>query len=462
VAQREFGEPLKSAVNLLPVKIAGGSLVVSALALLLAGGAHALPFTHVQIDDPTVTNGDGFGSSVAIDGNNVVVGAPGNDSAGIDANVGQAYRFDLASGGLLQTYDDPTITIADIFGTSVAIFGNNVVVGAPSDDTNGANIGQAHIFDATTGNVLHTLDDPTVTTSDFFGNSVAIDGNNVLVGAHGDDTNGVGNANIGQAHLFDATTGNLVRTFDDPTITVGDNFGFSVAIDGNNALIGAFGDNSNGSTVGQAYLFDIITGNLLRTFDDPTVTSGDQFGVSVAIDGGNVLIGALRDDSGGVNVGQAHLFDAATGNLLRTFDDPTPTSQDHFGHAVAISGDRVLIGAPLDDTNSEDAGQAHLFDAVTGALLQTFNDPVVDADLETGDHFGTALAMVGDDILIGEARDDTNGFNVGQVYHFSASAVPIPEPGSLSLISAGLAGIGFVMWRRRTKRGGSENMLRSP
>ncbi|MEO1603493.1 MAG: FG-GAP repeat protein, partial [Pseudomonadota bacterium] len=120
--------------------------------------------------------------------------------------------------------------------------------------------------------LLQTFDDPTVTTSDQFGVSVALDGNNILIGAHSDDTNG---GNVGQAHLFDATTGALLRTFDDPTATTGDNFGFSVALDGNNVLIGAQGDGTNGDGVGQAHLFDATTGALLRTFNDPTVTGND-------------------------------------------------------------------------------------------------------------------------------------------------------------------------------------------
>ena len=61
--------------------------------------------------------------------------------------------------------------------------------------------------------------------------------------------------------------------------------------------------------------------------------------------------------------------------LSQTFNDPTPTAVDQFGFSVSVSGDNVLIGAPLDSTNSPFVGQAHLFSATTGALLQTFNDP---------------------------------------------------------------------------------------
>ncbi len=166
-----------------------------------------------------------------------------------------SFVFSPAYGTLLQTFDDPTPTLTDQFGVSVSISGNNVLVGAFADDTNGENVGQAHLFDATTGAFLRTFVDPTPTTEDDFGFSVSISGNNVLVGAIGDDTNG---EDIGQAHLFDATTGALLKTFDDPTVTTEDQFGFWVAIDGNSVLVGARFDDTNGVDVGQAHLFETI------------------------------------------------------------------------------------------------------------------------------------------------------------------------------------------------------------
>ena len=78
------------------------------------------------------------------------------------------------------------------------------------------------------------------------------------------------------------------------------------------------------------------TTSLRHTFDVPTPTLADEFGTSVSIDGNNILIGAPGNDSNGGNVGQAHLFDVTTGNLVFTFDVPTPTLADEFGASVAI------------------------------------------------------------------------------------------------------------------------------
>jgi outer membrane protein assembly factor BamB len=361
-------------------------------------------------NDPTPTGGDLFGDSVALNGNYVLIGARGDDTLG--NNDGQAHLFDVVTGGLLWTFNDPTPTDGDRFGDSVALDGNNVLIGARGDDTLGSFVGQAYLFDATTGNLLRTFNDPTVTEADQFGSSVALDGNNVLIGARSHRTQGV---QVGQAHMFDAVTGGLLQTFNNPSP---DDFGFgsAVALNGNSVLIGDPFDATLGVEVGQAHLFDAVTGNLLQTFNDPTPTPklddidmGDRFGDSVALDGNHVLIGARFDDTLGEEVGQAHLFDATTGNLLRTFNIPAPTGFDRFGDSVALDGNNVLIGASRGDT-------AYLFDATTGNLLRTFNDPAVTA---TG--YGGSVALHGYGVLIGDSGDRTFGSQRGQAYLFSVA-----------------------------------------
>ena len=201
---------------------------------------------------------------------------------------------------LLQTFDDPTVTDGDNIFFTVALSGDRVLIGTVNNDTQGGNVGQAHLFDATTGALLQTFDDPAETGVDRFGTSVALSGDRVLIGARLRRHAGRG---VGQAHLFDATTGVLLATFDDPTVTDGDNFGSSVALSGDRVLIGAPFDDTQGANVGQAHLFDATTGALLRTFADPTVTEGDNFGRSVALDGDRALVGAQRRHAGRCRAG---------------------------------------------------------------------------------------------------------------------------------------------------------------
>ncbi len=220
-----------------PIRFLARPAGIIVVTLVLATSARA-QFTLSRIfDDPTITNRDRFGISMALKSNRVLIGRE-DDTNGL--NVGQAHLFDI-SGSPVQVFDDPTPTNQDRFGHAVALDAGFALIGAPNDDTNGTDTGQAHLFDVTNGNLLQTLHDPTPTDADRFGSSVAQDGNLTLVGAPGDDTQGIG---IGQAHLFDATTGAPIRTFDDPTVTDFDNFGESVAINAGRVLIGASGDST--------------------------------------------------------------------------------------------------------------------------------------------------------------------------------------------------------------------------
>ncbi|MGI9592605.1 MAG: WD40 repeat domain-containing protein, partial [Myxococcota bacterium] len=333
-----------------------------------------------------------------------------------------AHLFDAATGALIRTFDDPTVTGSDNFGGAVDLAGNLVLIGAPGDSTAGFLSGQAHLFDASTGALLHTFTDPTG-TGDRFGLAVAVDGNQVLIG---DPADGTVFFQVGQAHVFDATTFVLIRTLVDPTPTTVDFFGSAVDLQDNQALVGAQNDSTLINQGGQAYLFDATTGALIQTYDDPTPDDFANFGRAVAIDGNEVLIGADFDGSG-----EAHLFNASTGALLETFSDPTPTMGDQFGIAVALlEGDRVLIGAALDDTEGSNVGQAHVFDSSDGSLMQTIDHP----SPTTIDTFSVAVAMDAERLVIGAENDDDAGTNVGRVYTFlEPSLVPIPLPGALGL-----------------------------
>ncbi|MBI1928346.1 FG-GAP repeat protein, partial [Candidatus Poribacteria bacterium] len=167
----------------------------------------------------------------------------------------------------------------------------------------------------------------------------------------------------------------LTQTLLNPTPAASDYFGFSVSVDGDRVLVGAYGDDTGATDAGAAYLFDAVTGVLLHTFTNPTPAGGDLFGWSVSVDGDRILVGAVLDDTGASDAGAAYLFDAVTGVLLQTFTNSTPAGGDLFGYSVSVNGDRVLVGAMSDDTGTTDAGAAYLFDAVTGVLLQTFTNP---------------------------------------------------------------------------------------
>ncbi|NEQ65677.1 MAG: PQQ-like beta-propeller repeat protein, partial [Symploca sp. SIO2D2] len=368
-----------------------------------------------------------FGSSVAIDGENVLIGAKGKN-AGVIESVGEAYLFNASTGDCVQTFYNPDPQIGEYFGLSVAIDGENVLIGALA--------GEAYLFDASTGDLVQTFKNPYWQVGDYFGSSVAIDGENVLVGAKGKNAGVI--ESVGETYLFNASTGNLVQTFYNPSPQVDDYFGSSVAIDGENVLIGAEQKDVDGVLdVGGAYLFNASTGDLVQTFKAPDLGFIDFFGSSVTIDGENVLIGALAADVSGVtNAGEAYLFNASTGDLVQTFYNPSPQNSEYFGSSVAIDGENVLIGVERQTFPGRVyAGEAYLFDASTGNLLQTFKNPELVA---TGDFFGSSVAIDGKNVLIGgehqevaylfkAANTNTRSFTPGKVKVLNKSAKQTKE-----------------------------------
>ncbi len=127
---------------------------------------------------------------------------------------------------------------------------------------------------------------------------------------------------------------------------------------------------------GIAHVFDAATGNLVATLDNPTPGDGDSFGDAVAVSGSHVVVGARRDDSAGLhNNGAAYVFDAATGDLVTTLISPSPELSDEFGWSVAIAGNTAVVGSRYDDTTGNNSGQAYVFDALTGSLITTLANP---------------------------------------------------------------------------------------
>ncbi|MGB5960632.1 MAG: CHAT domain-containing protein [Coleofasciculaceae cyanobacterium] len=319
----------------------------------------------------------------------------------------------------LVTFLNPTPTSGENFGFSIAAVGTNVLIGAPNASPGGvANAGLAYLFD-NTGVLLQTFSKPTApVANEQFGFSVAALGTDVLIGAPFDNTAA---SESGAVYLFNGTTGALLNTLTTPTAELGAGFGWSVAGVGNNILVGAPFTLSPGGGIfqaGSAYLFDGTTNALLQTFNNPTPGVSDQFGYSVSGLGANVLIGAPYKDVGGlIDVGSAYIFDSTTGALSQTLDNPTPAASDFFGWSVAGVGTNALVGALGDSTGAVNAGSAYLFDGTTGALQQTFNNP----NPGVGDFFGRSVAAVGSNVLIGAHSADIGAANAGAAYLFDGT-----------------------------------------
>src|SRR5439155_15529085 len=116
---------------------------------------------------------------------------------------------------------------------------------------------------------------------------------------------------------------------------------------GNTVVVGAYVDVTGAMDIGSAYVFNATTGALVATLNNPTPADFDYFGSSVAVSGNTVVVGALYDDTGATDAGSAYVFNAATGALVATLNNPTPSNADYenFGSSVAVSSITVVVGA---------------------------------------------------------------------------------------------------------------------
>lgn len=347
-----------------------------------------------------------FGGGASISGNIIAAGAFGNNGG-----AGVVYVHDAVSGLLLQTIQNPTSTPNESFGGGVRLDGKRLVASAPNAD---GDRGVVYLFDAATGSLLHTFVNPNAGVGDHFGGGLDINGDKVAIGALDAD---VGAADSGVAYLFDAVTGNLLQTFDNPTPDAGDNFGH-VQVSGTNVVVGAKFDDTSATDAGVAYLFDATTGGLVHTFLNPTPSSGDEFSNGMAIADNRVVLGSRYDDTAGTNSGAAYMFDAVTGDLVHTFVNPTPAAGDQFGQSIAMSGSSILIGEWQDDPGGAvNAGAAYLFDAVSGSLEQTILNPAP----QNSDFFGSGPDIDGRNMVQGITYRDGHS---GIVYFFQETFGP--------------------------------------
>ncbi|MCB9838777.1 MAG: hypothetical protein H6813_05515 [Phycisphaeraceae bacterium] len=347
---------------------------------------------------------DYFGSSVAIDGDLAIIGADGDDDNGFDS--GSAYVFHVLTGQQLAKLLPSDGAAGDEFGASVAISGGLAVVGAIGGDDNGYGSGSAYVFDVNTGQQLVKLLPSDGAAGRGFGYSVAISGGLAIVGARLDEDNG---RRSGSAYVFDAETGQQLHKLLALDGTSADYLGGSVAIDSGLAILGAHGDDDHGSGRGSVYVFDATTGQQLEIILPDDGAAGVGFGASVASNDGLVLVGA-----GAFITGSAYVFDPMTWQQQHKLLHNDGFVSDLFGRPVAISGGLAIIGASGDDDNGVNSGSAYVFDAKTGQQLVK----LLPSDGAFADRFGQSVAISDGLALVGAWEDGDNGDFSGSAYLF--------------------------------------------
>jgi hypothetical protein len=359
---------------------------------------------------------DRFGSSVALSGNIAIVGAYLDDDAG--AGSGSAYLYDASTGIQLRKLVAADGAAGDQFGWSVSVSGTRAIVGAPLNDAGAANTGSAYVFDVGSGNQLRKLVAADAAAGNQFGWSVALSGNTAVVGAYLD--NHAGNES-GSAYVFDVASGNQIAKLTASDAAAGDRFGWSVAVSGNAVVVGAPSDDDSGNSSGSVYVFDASTGNPLRKLTAADAAAGDQFGWSVGLSGNTAVLGSVLDDDNGTDAGSAYVFDVSSGNQIAKLTASDAAAGDRFGVSVSVSGNTAVVGASLDDTGATDVGSAYVFDVNTGNQLAK----LAASDGAAGDWFGSSVCASGNTAVIGSVFDDGTAVNTGSAYVFDATN-PVP------------------------------------
>jgi hypothetical protein len=412
------------------------SMILSCVLLLSAAPVFGQYAQTEKLLASDVKSDAEFGNAIATDGGRAIIGAHFDYNAtGITA--GSAYIFELGTTGnwteVAKIRGDETQP--ESFGSSVDISGNRAIVGAPLENSAGAFAGAVYIFERdATGSWVRVAKilASDAEAGDRFGWSVAINGDEAIVGAINEDT---GHSNAGKAYIFKRdSAGNWTETaqIQPGDITAVQEFANAVAVDGNTAVIGASkAGHAGGSFAGAAYIFERDAAgnwNEVGTLVASDAEPNDYFGTSVFIDGGRIIIGAPYEDAGGDEAGAAYIFERdAAGNWNQVSklvaSDAEPI--DWFGYSVAISGNRAVVGAHLEDTGRSDAGAAYIFER-DGAGNWSEAAKIQASDKEFGENFGKSVGISGSFILVG-APKDRDGFLIenGAVYVFAGAPVGI-------------------------------------
>jgi hypothetical protein len=380
---------------------------------LLGASAPAAQHEIQQIQEPLEIF-ESLGRSMSVSGTTALVGAPFQDQM-----RGAVYVYDLIGGAWVGT---AVLTASDgtpggQFGFTVDLDGERAAIGS--------NQSTVYVFEREGGSWAETrIAAASSMWADAFGLDVALDGTTLLASAAYDDTLG---ANAGAVYAYELAgglwTGTAKLLASDGA--AGDRFGDDLDLDGDRALIGAFGTAGRGPATGSAYVFERAGGVWSEVqelaADNPSAESA--FGSDVSLSGDVALIGAQAGDTGGEGSGSAYVFELDAGSWSQTAElhPPALGPGDHFGWAVAVDGARALIGAYGDDLKGNDSGTAFVFERrgacwAQKAQLEAFA-------LSAEDWFGWALALDGEAGFVGAPLDDYLAPSSGAAFVYDLASV---------------------------------------
>jgi hypothetical protein len=396
--------------NVIKIKLITASLVLSQIGFDYSSFAH---YQQAKLFPSDANELDSFGVSVAIDGNFAVIGAYQNDSNGSDSGAAYVYEFSGDAWLLRQKLTASDGATGDKFGRSVAIEGNTVVVGAYHDD----NGGSVYVFtrSGTLWSQQQRIAGHDVIAGNRFGISVDIDNNTIVAGAYRNKND------RGAAYVF-TRNGSIWSQQQKLTASDacnGDYFGYSVAIEANIILVGSHKANAGAGSV-YVYERQDTTWSEQSILHASDANDNDYFGCSIAFDGNYAVIGAYECVINGVtDAGAAYVFaKAETGWIERQklFDAFDPCQGDDLGRSVAIDGNTIFAGCPNHRVDSNQAGGVFEFVRIEQNWIQ--QDILTADDANVNDTFGASIAGFNRRIIVGSPYNHNNSQSCGSAYIF--------------------------------------------
>lgn len=403
---------------------------ITAASMLLAQAATAQPLNETHIlapGDPTASLQ--FGDHVDLYGGVAIVSGLGLWTVPVP---GAAYLFDAATGTQLSKLDTPAIEGPDQLLFGAAIGPSRAMVATRNWAFTGTYNPRVWLFDTTDPAnpvFLMHIQPSDAAFSDDFGDDIAIDGSVALVGAPGN--NGAATFS-GAAYLFDTMTGSEIGKIIASDGESVDQFGWAVDLDGDIAIVGARWEDESAPNGGAAYLYDVSDpanpvelAKLFATAAD----QNDYFGFSVAVSGDLAAVGAMFDDDLGLDSGAVYIYDISNPSspvMSKKLLASDGKDSDDFGWSVALEGNTLLVGSRTDDDIFPGAGSAYLFD-VTDPANPIEVTKIVPSDTSVNATFGWSAAIEGDMALIGASLSSAINQNQGQAYVFDlATGEPCP------------------------------------
>lgn len=351
--------------------------------------------------------GDHFGFAVGIEGNTIVVGAP-------DGGNGVIYTFDRDASGTWTAQSETNVASVYSFGYSIAFSGGTLAVGAPFKDS-----GYVFVYKRFGKGwaIVSSLAPPDMTDSSDFGYSLSMDDQRLLIGAPGDSTIAT---DRGSAYLFafDAATASWTFNHKFFAFESGDHdyFGSAVALQGNNAMIGAYGRSSSQGAVDDFLLDDMGNWSEQSPLQAADGKSNDNFGSALVLMGSTLAVGAPVHDSG---AGAVYLFTGSAGRWSPIGTFISPNSAERGASLATVDGE-FLAGAPDADLDAEFRGRVDVFSNASGDW--NYKQSIV-ASADDNASFGYSVATSADTAFVTAPFRDGTDRSSGAVEIYARDAL---------------------------------------